>query len=242
MWPGWREPGGSPVGRPPGVRPVGRVTTVDIRWLSFERPYMTRRRAFTLIEVLVVVAIIGLLVAIAAPSISEARRISKRTFCAHSLHQIGVGLESYLSSRGKDVFPYLCRMPSYAEATTPSGSQRLLSLPEGLAPELGAKSKVFECPADIVTESPMASMDGPTPPVPFGPRVGGRWFDSEGTSYEWTEQANGLHRRTKKVTWRDIPIPLKDLPIVFDFEPFHGTPRQRGRSNTLYADLRVVTD
>ncbi len=53
------------------------------------------RSAFTLIEVLVVVAIIALLVAILLPSLSRAREQAKRAACASNLHQQGLGMYSY---------------------------------------------------------------------------------------------------------------------------------------------------
>jgi len=48
-----------------------------------------RRGAFTLIEVLVVVAIIALLVAILLPSLSRAREMSRRTICLHNTKMLG---------------------------------------------------------------------------------------------------------------------------------------------------------
>jgi len=54
-----------------------------------------RRAAFTLIEVLVVVAIIALLIAILVPSLTVARRRTRETACASQLHQIGIGLVLY---------------------------------------------------------------------------------------------------------------------------------------------------
>lgn len=48
-----------------------------------------KRNAFTLIEVLVVVAIIALLVAVLLPSLSRARELSRRTVCLHNLKMLG---------------------------------------------------------------------------------------------------------------------------------------------------------
>jgi prepilin-type N-terminal cleavage/methylation domain-containing protein/prepilin-type processing-associated H-X9-DG protein len=57
------------------------------------------RRAFTLIEVLVVVAIIALLVAILLPSLASAKRQSKIVVCQTNLHQLGLGIASYANQQ-----------------------------------------------------------------------------------------------------------------------------------------------
>ncbi len=53
------------------------------------------RTAFTLIEVLVVVAIIALLIAVLLPSLSRAREQTRRVVCAHQLEQFGRGILMY---------------------------------------------------------------------------------------------------------------------------------------------------
>ncbi|MEP0844454.1 MAG: prepilin-type N-terminal cleavage/methylation domain-containing protein [Phycisphaerae bacterium] len=54
-----------------------------------------QRRGFTLIEVLVVVAIIALLISILLPSLKRAKEVSRRTVCLSNLHQMGVGMVPY---------------------------------------------------------------------------------------------------------------------------------------------------
>lgn len=53
------------------------------------------RPGFTLVEVLVVVAIIGLLIAILIPSLAAARAQSRLVVCQSNLHQIGLGITAY---------------------------------------------------------------------------------------------------------------------------------------------------
>jgi prepilin-type N-terminal cleavage/methylation domain-containing protein/prepilin-type processing-associated H-X9-DG protein len=57
-------------------------------------------RGFTLIEVLVVVAIIALLIAILMPSLASAREQTRRVVCSSNLHQLGLAMEMYVGRHG----------------------------------------------------------------------------------------------------------------------------------------------
>ena len=58
-----------------------------------------RKRAFTLVELLVVVAIIGVLVALSLPAIQSAREAGRRTQCHSHLRQIALGTELFHDAR-----------------------------------------------------------------------------------------------------------------------------------------------
>lgn len=63
------------------------------------------RAAFTLVELLVVVAIVGLLLAILIPSLAAARRQTERVVCASHLRQIGHGFIMYAEAHGGLAMP-----------------------------------------------------------------------------------------------------------------------------------------
>lgn len=58
-------------------------------------PRQALRTGLTLIELLVAIAVVGILVALLLPAVSSAREAARKTQCANQLRQIGIGLHGY---------------------------------------------------------------------------------------------------------------------------------------------------
>ena len=75
----------------------------DSRWDRFARTVRCLSGAFTLLELLVVIGVIGLIAGLLLPAVQSAREASRRAQCVSNLKQIGVAIASYQSVHG--VFP-----------------------------------------------------------------------------------------------------------------------------------------
>ncbi len=98
----------------------------------------SRRRAFTLVELLVVVAVVSSLLGILVPVVGKARAYARRGACRSQLHSIGMALRMYVDDNRN-------RMPVAAQL--PSKEPNLPTITEVLLPYVKER-ETMRCPAD----------------------------------------------------------------------------------------------
>jgi prepilin-type N-terminal cleavage/methylation domain-containing protein len=184
------------------------------------------RRAFTLVELLVVVGIVALLLALLLPAVQAARESARRTGCASNLRQISVALQLYdgvnrsfpsgyisqVASDGSDAGPgwgWATLLLDHLEENTLRG-QLLLNLP--IAAPANSESRLvqvspYSCPSDAA--DPFWSAFGAWGDV--GPSPASRICDIASANYvamfgnrELGSLGTGMFFRNSHVRLRDI--------------------------------------
>ncbi len=118
--------------------------------------------AFTLVELLVVITIIGLLASLLLPVLGRAKEAARGTACLSNLHQIGLALQLYVSDNNNKL-PVMRDRP-----LPPAGPTNGLPSPDQvLAVPLG-NLQVLRCPSDRK-----------------------QIFEQTGSSYSWNSLLNG---------------------------------------------------
>ena len=174
------------------------------------RPRAPRRLlAFTLVELLVVIAVIGLLAALLLPVFSRAKEAARAAACISNLHQIGLALQIYVDSHHNRL-PVMRDRPADANAAP---TNTLPGVDVVLKTELGNLS-VLRCPSD---------------------RQG--IFEQTGSSYSWNSLLNGEDADHLKVL--GLNFSPRAIPVFFDKEGFHAARGPDKAVNYLYADGHI---
>jgi prepilin-type N-terminal cleavage/methylation domain-containing protein/prepilin-type processing-associated H-X9-DG protein len=136
------------------------------------------RAAFSLIEVLVVIAIVGVLVAMLLPAVQSARELARRMQCASQLRQLGIAAYGYSDShmefppgieqtyfnnqsvtyRGMPLFAYL--LPHLEQSTALArwnynDPMANVEPQGGAAPNTALVISLFVCPSDQIDQNPI---------------------------------------------------------------------------------------
>lgn len=125
---------------------------------------------FTLVELLVVIAVISILAAMLMPALARARESARRANCASNLRQVGMALEMYANEQEGN-FPTIQR---YIGDNCAQKNTNVFMF-DGLSvfPEYLTEARVLTCPSNPVARSQFFAGSWSRPDGPGGGRRGG---------------------------------------------------------------------
>ena len=140
--------------------------------MDSDRPPRSGAAGFTLVELLVVIAVIGVLVALLLPVLGRAKEQANRVACMNNLRQLAKGMQMYGGDNqwyfpGSAVHDDLGLGPFASDWIHWEASRKLS---EGaLAKYVGSDPRLYRCPSDDAEAHPLALKWGPNTFQPTEP-------------------------------------------------------------------------
>jgi prepilin-type N-terminal cleavage/methylation domain-containing protein/prepilin-type processing-associated H-X9-DG protein len=208
---------------------------------------------FTLLEALVVIAILGLLSAMLLPALSRAKSRARTIACKNSLSQMGKAVGMYeadfhcFPGAGDAVVP--TNQPPYTLRSPDSWMARLL-------PYLSASSNVLSCPEDQKPPAPYSRVSGYPAPyhTSFGYNACGSWPTTDLSHHLGLGHGKGDYVSLASITAPADMVAFGDLQVPpglahYVISPWHKKPvgafdsvipaRHETGANMVFVDSHV---
>jgi prepilin-type N-terminal cleavage/methylation domain-containing protein len=212
------------------------------------------RHGFTLVELLVVIAIIAALVGLLLPAVQSARESARRTGCSLNLHQLGLALLVYESTKRRLPAGYVSeptRLPRdgssgdrppgtgwglliapYLEETglvdryNPADGQGIAA--PGNRPVVAATISIFRCPSDGGPSTPFTVQTESGGPHPSGTLLGrSSYVGNAGHDEPWAEPLDSWEGHANGPLYRNSWLKLGKVTDGMSKTVFLGEHSQR---------------